>query len=99
MLKSDNKLDVPSRSKWREEEGELLGKEMSSLGTSKGILEIVKFAIYVAVPISLTYAVVTDSKTIHKLMGFVCSLFFSPFALSSFFCGFVWLWHEKDYSF
>ncbi|OAY82515.1 hypothetical protein ACMD2_09364 [Ananas comosus] len=42
---------------------------MSSLGTSKGLLEIGKFAVYVTVPIVLTYAVATESKTLHKLMG------------------------------
>ena len=47
---------------------------MSSLGTSKGALEIAKFAVYVSVPIALTYAVATDSKTLHKLMGFVSLL-------------------------
>ena len=43
---------------------------MSSLGTSKGILEIAKFAVYVSIPAALTYAVATESKTLHKLMGF-----------------------------
>ncbi|XP_008776497.1 uncharacterized protein LOC103696597 [Phoenix dactylifera] len=42
---------------------------MSSLGTSKGLLELGKFAVYVTVPIGLTYAVATDSKTLHKIMG------------------------------
>ncbi|KAF7002080.1 hypothetical protein CFC21_030493 [Triticum aestivum] len=42
---------------------------MSSLGTSKGILEIAKFGVYVAVPVTLTYLVATDSKAIKKLMG------------------------------
>ncbi|KAJ0982433.1 hypothetical protein J5N97_010688 [Dioscorea zingiberensis] len=51
---------------------------MSSLGTSKGILEIAKFAIYVAVPVALTYAVATDSKTIHKLMGFRSYVVYPP---------------------
>lgn len=40
----------------------------SSLGTSKGILEIAKFGVYVAVPIVLTYAAVTKSETLQKLM-------------------------------
>ncbi|ONM27675.1 hypothetical protein ZEAMMB73_Zm00001d007822 [Zea mays] len=42
---------------------------MSSLGTSKGILEIAKFGVYVSVPVALTYLVATDSKTLKKLMG------------------------------
>lgn len=44
---------------------------MSSLGTSKGILEIAKFGVYVSVPVALTYLVATDSKTLKKLMGLV----------------------------
>lgn len=43
----------------------------SSLGTSKGILEIAKFGVYVAVPIVLTYAAVTKSETLQKLMDIV----------------------------
>ncbi|KAL6880106.1 hypothetical protein ACP4OV_011671 [Aristida adscensionis] len=42
---------------------------MSSLGTSKGVLEIAKFGVYVSVPVALTYLVATDSKTLKKLMG------------------------------
>ncbi|CAD6220866.1 unnamed protein product [Miscanthus lutarioriparius] len=42
---------------------------MSSLGTSRGILEIAKFGVYVSVPVALTYLVATDSKTLKKLMG------------------------------
>jgi hypothetical protein len=48
---------------------------MSSLGTSKGVLEIAKFGVYVSVPVVLTYLVATDSKTLKKLMGLV-----SPFS-------------------
>lgn len=47
---------------------------MSSLGTSKGVLEIAKFGVYVSVPVALTYLVATDSKTLKKLMGLVCPL-------------------------
>ncbi|WOK91779.1 protein Pet [Canna indica] len=43
---------------------------MSSIGRSKALLEIGKFALYVTVPIVLTYSVVSSSGTIHKLMGF-----------------------------
>ena len=46
---------------------------MSSLGTSKGVLEIAKFGVYVSVPVALTYLVATDSKTLKKLMGLVRS--------------------------
>ncbi|THU48031.1 hypothetical protein C4D60_Mb09t21940 [Musa balbisiana] len=45
---------------------------MSSLGTSsRGLLEIGKFALYVTVPVVATYCFATDSKTLHKLMAFV----------------------------
>ncbi|KAL5852848.1 hypothetical protein ACOSQ3_007966 [Xanthoceras sorbifolium] len=42
---------------------------MSSLGTSKGILEIAKFGIYVAIPIVLMYAFANNTKNIQKIMG------------------------------
>ncbi|KAJ3705599.1 hypothetical protein LUZ61_009304 [Rhynchospora tenuis] len=43
--------------------------DMSALGTGKGLLEIGKFAVYVAVPVALTYAVATENKTFQKIMG------------------------------
>ncbi|KAJ9182199.1 hypothetical protein P3X46_006222 [Hevea brasiliensis] len=42
---------------------------MSSLGTSKGILEIAKFGVYVTVPIFLMYAFANNTKNIQKFMG------------------------------
>ncbi|XP_028784185.1 uncharacterized protein LOC114746554 [Neltuma alba] len=42
---------------------------MSSLGTSKGILEIAKFGIYVSVPIVLMYAFANNSKNLQRFMG------------------------------
>ncbi|XP_019057536.1 PREDICTED: uncharacterized protein LOC104808586 [Tarenaya hassleriana] len=42
---------------------------MSSLGTSKGILEIAKFGVYVAVPIFLMYTFANNSSNIKKFMG------------------------------
>ncbi|XP_054821729.1 uncharacterized protein LOC129320342 [Prosopis cineraria] len=42
---------------------------MSSLGTSKGILEIAKFGIYVTVPIVLLYFFANNSKNIQRFMG------------------------------
>ncbi|XP_050215630.1 uncharacterized protein LOC126666799 [Mercurialis annua] len=42
---------------------------MSSVGTSKGVLEIVKFGVYVAVPIVLMYAFANNSKNLQKFMG------------------------------
>ncbi|OQU88569.1 hypothetical protein SORBI_3002G054901 [Sorghum bicolor] len=44
---------------------------MSSLGTSKGILENAKFGVYGSVPVALTYLVATGSKDLKKLMGLV----------------------------
>lgn len=48
---------------------------MSSLGTSKGVLEIAKFAVYVTVPIGLMYFFALDSKNLQKVMGNVIFLF------------------------
>ena len=42
---------------------------MSSLGTSKGILEVFKFGIYVGVPIFLMYAVTNKTDNLQKLTG------------------------------
>ncbi|EOA39381.1 hypothetical protein CARUB_v10012461mg [Capsella rubella] len=42
---------------------------MSSVGTSKGILEIAKFGVYVAVPIVLMYTFANNSTNIKRFMG------------------------------
>ncbi|XP_022958891.1 uncharacterized protein LOC111460043 [Cucurbita moschata] len=42
---------------------------MSSIGTSKGILEIAKFGIYVTVPIFLMYTFANNSKNLQKFIG------------------------------
>ncbi|MED6215719.1 hypothetical protein PIB30_000725 [Stylosanthes scabra] len=42
---------------------------MSSLGTSKGILEIAKFGVYVTVPIILMYTFANNTKNLQKFMG------------------------------
>ncbi|OMO54717.1 hypothetical protein CCACVL1_27629 [Corchorus capsularis] len=42
---------------------------MSSLGTSKGVLEIAKFGVYVTVPIFLMYTFANNSKNIQRFMG------------------------------
>ncbi|KAH6757168.1 sporulation-specific protein [Perilla frutescens var. hirtella] len=42
---------------------------MSSLGTSKGILEIAKFAVYVTVPIGMMYFFASNTKNLQKVMG------------------------------
>ncbi|KAJ6981620.1 hypothetical protein NC653_024884 [Populus alba x Populus x berolinensis] len=42
---------------------------MSSLGTSKGILEIAKFGVYVTVPVVLMYAFANNTKNLQKFMG------------------------------
>ncbi|XP_050889819.1 uncharacterized protein LOC127095129 [Lathyrus oleraceus] len=42
---------------------------MSSLGTSKGILEIAKFGVYVTVPIVLMYVYANNTdNTLHKFI-------------------------------
>ncbi|XXG43600.1 hypothetical protein AAC387_Pa01g3590 [Persea americana] len=42
--------------------------KMSSLGTSKGILEIAKFALYVSVPITLMYSFAHNSEFLQKVV-------------------------------
>ncbi|EPS70627.1 hypothetical protein M569_04134, partial [Genlisea aurea] len=42
---------------------------MSALGTSKGVLEIAKFALYVGVPIGLMYFFASNTKNLQKVMG------------------------------
>ncbi|XP_039169498.1 uncharacterized protein LOC120293809 [Eucalyptus grandis] len=42
---------------------------MSSIGTSKGILEIAKFGVYVTVPIVLMYVFANNSKNLQKFRG------------------------------
>ncbi|XP_057458947.1 uncharacterized protein LOC130749583 [Lotus japonicus] len=43
---------------------------MSSLGTSKGILEIAKFGVYVTVPIVLMYTFANNTNNyLHKFIG------------------------------
>ncbi|KAJ4847106.1 hypothetical protein Tsubulata_040640 [Turnera subulata] len=42
---------------------------MSSLGSSKGILEIAKFGVYVTVPIILMYTFANNTKNLQRFMG------------------------------
>lgn len=42
---------------------------MSSLGTSKGILEIAKFAVYVSVPIGLMYFFANNTGNLQKVIN------------------------------
>ncbi|CAH1452356.1 unnamed protein product [Lactuca virosa] len=42
---------------------------MTSLGASKGVLEIAKFAVYVTVPIGLMYFFTNNTNNLHKFMG------------------------------
>lgn len=63
---------------------------MSSLGTSKGVLEIAKFGIYVSVPIVLMYAFANNTKNLQKFMGNVSPPFF--LSLSECFCTSVCFW-------
>ena len=44
------------------------------MGTSKRVVEVAKFGVYISVPIALTYLIATDSKTLKKIMGLVCPL-------------------------
>ncbi|KAM3238583.1 hypothetical protein P3L10_013616 [Capsicum annuum] len=50
---------------------------MSSIGTSKGVLEIVKFAVYVSVPIGLMYLFANNNSNLQKIMGHVNFSFLS----------------------
>ncbi|KAK9991928.1 hypothetical protein SO802_026913 [Lithocarpus litseifolius] len=43
--------------------------KMSSLGTSKGILEIAKFGVYVTIPIVLMYSFANNTQNLKKFMG------------------------------
>lgn len=52
---------------------------MSSLGTSKGILEIAKFGVYVTVPIVLMYAFTNNTNYLHKFFGRVSNLLLFTF--------------------
>ncbi|OAY28029.1 uncharacterized protein LOC110602478 [Manihot esculenta] len=42
---------------------------MSSLGASKGILEIAKFGVYVTIPLILMYTFANNTKNLQKFMG------------------------------
>ncbi|KAL8162765.1 hypothetical protein V2J09_014254 [Rumex salicifolius] len=42
---------------------------MSSLGTSKGLLEVGKFALYVAIPVALMYTFANNTKNLQRMMG------------------------------
>lgn len=74
------------------------GRKMSSLGTSKGILEIAKFGVYVTVPIVLMYTFANNTNNyLHKFIGKVINLFSLsiPF-FSLYFSQFIW---DMFYSF
>ncbi|KAJ4967936.1 hypothetical protein NE237_014637 [Protea cynaroides] len=43
--------------------------KMSSLGTSKGVLEIAKFAVYVSIPIALMFSFASNTENLKKIMG------------------------------
>ncbi|XP_031487309.1 uncharacterized protein LOC116255578 [Nymphaea colorata] len=42
---------------------------MSSIGPGKGLLEVAKFGIYVAIPIVMMYTFAYDSKNLERIMG------------------------------
>nr|GMD77720.1 protein PET100 [Ipomoea batatas] len=52
---------------------------MSSVGTSKGLLEVAKFAVYVTVPIGLMYFFANNTKNLQKFMGTVNLSFYRYF--------------------
>lgn len=56
---------------------------MSSIGASKGVLEIAKFALYVSVPIGLMYTFAFNTKNIQKIMGNVSNLIFALISVSN----------------
>ncbi|KAK4746714.1 hypothetical protein SAY87_025751 [Trapa incisa] len=51
---------------------------MSSVGTSKGILEIAKFGLYVAIPIVLMYTFANNTKNLRKFMGNKAYIVYPP---------------------
>ena len=55
-------------------------RRMSSLGTSKGVLEMAKFGLYVTIPIVLMYTFANNTKNLQKFMGNVNS-FISSFII------------------
>lgn len=65
-------------------------REMSSIGTSKGILEVAKFALYVTVPIALMYTFANNTKNLQKVMGNVISLSLSRFLSLLFYFTLFW---------
>jgi hypothetical protein len=65
---------------------------MSSVGTSKGVLEIAKFGLYVSVPIVLMYAFANNTKNLQRFMGNVTPSLCLSISLCSFFAyGFAFL--------
>jgi hypothetical protein len=63
--------------KGRQEE-ELVREKMSSVGRKKGLLEVFKFATYVAIPVVMMYAFANNSENLEKIIRNV-SLSFSVF--------------------
>jgi hypothetical protein len=67
---------------------------MSSLGTSKGILEIAKFGVYVTVPIVLMYVYASNTdNTLHKFIGKVLT------SLSRFLFSFLFIYFIRGFNF
>lgn len=50
------------------QEEELVKKEMSSVGRKKGLLEVFKFATYVAIPVVMMYAFANNSENLEKII-------------------------------
>jgi len=53
--------------KGRQEE-ELVREKMSSVGRKKGLLEVFKFATYVAIPVVMMYAFANNSENLEKII-------------------------------
>lgn len=50
------------------QEEELVREKMSSVGRKKGLLEVYKFATYVAIPVVMMYAFANNSENLEKII-------------------------------
>ena len=65
------------------QEEELVREKMSSVGRKKGLLEVFKFATYVAIPVVMMYAFANNSENLEKIIRNVSlSLSVSTFEFS-----------------
>ncbi|KAF3781341.1 hypothetical protein EJ110_NYTH35150 [Nymphaea thermarum] len=66
-------------------------RDMSSIGPGKGLLEVAKFGIYVAIPIVMMYTFAYDSKNLERIMGNVSSSLTLSFRI----CVRMWYIHQR----